>query len=514
MHNEQYSGYALSAAGITKKYGSVTVLHDMSFSLKQSEIHTLLGANGAGKSTLLKIIDGVITDYEGQLFINGEAVRLAGPADAQKKGIGMVHQELSVLPNITVAENIFLNRLPRTPLGTVNWKKLYQDAREILSSIELDIDPKLPLDRLTVADMQMVEIARILSMNVPILLLDEPTSALSEAEIRRLLVLMRKLKESGKSIVFITHKLDEILEVSDRVTVMRDGYLVDTITVEDRSAAGQRALVGMMIGDNIDDMSELFPPKGSDFGEVILRTQGLSREGFFSDISFYVREREVVVLTGLKGARRTEVVRCIFGADPHTSGEIEYRGKPLGKSSIQKSIANHIAMLTEDRKNEGLVLPMSVKQNISLSTIGDCTFLKGMIDGKKLGRKAGRFIESLSIKVPSANQPASALSGGNQQKVVLAKWLAAAPKVLILDEPTRGIDIGAKREIYRLIREMANSGTAVIVVSSEIPEVIGMADRVYVMNEGQMVGELQQNELGNDVIMHMMFKHEVSEELL
>ncbi len=511
MSNDKYREYALAAAGITKKYGAVTVLHDMEFLLKKGEIHSLLGANGAGKSTMLKIIDGVITDYEGQLYINGESIKFEGPADAQKKGIGMVHQELSVLTNISVAENIFLNRLPRTSAGTVWWKKLYDDAAGILSSIGLDIDPKTPMEKLTVADMQMVEIARILSMDVPIILLDEPTSALSEAEIRRLLSLMKKLREDGKSIVFITHKLDEILDVSDRVTVMRDGYLVDTVEVTERDVAAQRGLVAMMIGDDAGDISEMFPEKGKNFGGTVLEVKNFSKEGVFEDINFYVREREVIVLTGLKGAKRTEAARCVFGADPHTRGEVIFMGEPMGTPSIKKSITNHIAMVTEDRKGEGLVLTMSVKQNISLSTIEDCSTM-GFVNGRKTDKKAKGLIEKLGIKVPSINLPVTSLSGGNQQKVVLAKWMAAKPKVLILDEPTRGIDIGAKREIYKLVRKMADDGTAVIVISSEIPEVLGMADRVYVMSEGRIVGELEREELTNEVIMHMMFKHKITEE--
>ncbi|MBR4078761.1 MAG: sugar ABC transporter ATP-binding protein [Christensenellaceae bacterium] len=510
MNNEKYCEYALAATNIIKKYGTVTVLHGMEFLLKKGEIHALLGANGAGKSTMLKVIDGVITDYEGQLYINGEEVKFDGPSDAQKKGIGMVHQELTVLGNITVAENIFLNRLPKTKIGTVDWKKLNQDAEEILNSIGLKIDPRTPLEKLTVADMQIVEIARILSMNVPIILLDEPTTALSEAEIRRLLGLMKKLKEDGKSIVFITHKLDEILEVSDRVTVMRDGCLVDTIEVTDRTPAGQQTLVAMMIGDKAGNMADMFPEKGKDFGETILEVKNLTKEGVFENISFDVKRKEVVVFTGLMGAKRTEVMRCLFGADPFTSGEIYFKGSRMEKPSIRKSIRNHIGMVTEDRKGEGIVALMSIKQNISLSTIEDCS-KAGIMIGRKIDEKAKKFIDKLSIKVSSANLPVSSLSGGNQQKVVLSKWMAAEPELLILDEPTKGIDIGAKREIYKLVRKMADEGTAVIVVSSEIPEVLGLADRVYVMSEGKMMGELENHEMSNNIIMNLMFQQNTEE---
>jgi ABC-type sugar transport system ATPase subunit len=496
----------LEARDITKYYGSAAVLQKVNFSLKEGEVHSLLGANGAGKSTLLKILDGVIGSYEGSLLLKGEPVQLEGPSDARMKGIGMVHQELTVLPNITVAENIFLGRLPRTALGTVDWKCLYEQSKELLNSIGLDIDPGLNLGRLTVADMQMVEIARIVSLNAPIILLDEPTSALSETEIKRLLKLIERFRTEGKSIVFITHKLNEILAVSDRITVLRDGQVVDTVEVMDRSKEAERSLVGKMIGGDRDDISNMFPPKGEGGGDVVLEVKGLSRDALFSGISFNVAKGEVVVLTGLKGSRRTEVLRCIFGADPFTGGEIVYKGKTLTATSIRKSINGRIAMVTEDRKGEGLVTLMNVKHNISLSTIQDCAKL-GLVNGKKIDAKAGEFVDTLAIKVPSINVPVSSLSGGNQQKVVLAKWLASSPDLFLLDEPTRGIDIGAKMEIYRLIRRMADGGAAVLMVSSEIPEAIGMGDRIYVMREGKMEGELSRGEVNGEKLMHMMFGH-------
>jgi len=503
---KENSEYILAAENITKRYGSAEVLKNMCFRLKRGEVHCLLGANGAGKSTLLKLLNGVLTDYEGQLFIDGKKATLSGPRDAAKKGISMVHQELSVLPNISVAENIFLNRLPRTPLGLIKWNELYKESAKVLASIGMDIDPRTPLKNLTVADMQMVEIARIISMDAPIILLDEPTSALSEAEIQRLLKLILQFKEEGRSIVFITHKLDEILAVSDRITVMRDGCLVDTIEVTDRSFEAQGALVGMMIGEEKGDMQEMFPAKGSTFGETILQVDGLGREGVFHDINFHVQKGEVVVFTGLKGAKRTEVMRCIFGADNATSGTIKVKGKEVQIAKVSDAIANGIAMVTEDRKEEGLVTMMNVKNNISLATIQDCSTV-GIINGRQMESKARKYIDQLHIKTHSTNIAVNSLSGGNQQKVVLAKWISASPDILILDEPTRGIDVGAKREIYKLIRQLAENGTAIIVVSSEIPEVIGLADRVYIMREGKMMGDLSSTEINHDMIMHMMFGH-------
>lgn len=497
---------ALEARGITKQYGNTApVLRNVTFTLRKGEVHSLLGANGAGKSTLLKILDGVVKNYSGTLFLDNRETVIENPKDARQKGIGMVHQELTVLPNISVAENIFLNRLPRTALGTVNWKKLNDKSRELLVSMGLDIDPALNLGRLSVADMQMVEIARIVSLNSSIILLDEPTSALSESEIQRLLKLIEKFRSEGKSIVFITHKLNEILAVSDRVTVLRDGEVVDTVEITNRSAETEKSLVGKMIGSEKEDISRMFPPKGNiPAGEPVLELSGLCRDRFFNDINLTVKRNEVVVLTGLKGSHRTEVLRCIFGADPYSSGTITYKGKQMPSGSIKKAIEGHVAMVTEDRKSEGLVTMMNVKQNISLSTIDDCSKM-GLVNKKKMDEKANRFIKTLSIKVPSINTPVSSLSGGNQQKVVLAKWLSAKPDLFLLDEPTRGIDIGAKMEIYRLIRQMADQGAAVLMVSSEIPEVMGMGDRVYVMREGCMEGELEHTELNSEKLMHMMF---------
>ncbi|MDR2019615.1 MAG: sugar ABC transporter ATP-binding protein [Treponema sp.] len=498
--------YILEARDITKYYGSAAVLQKVNFPLKEGEVHALLGANGAGKSTLLKILDGVIGSYEGSLLLKGKPVQLEGPGDARMKGIGMVHQELTVLPNITVGENIFLGRLPKTALGTVDWKRLYEQSKELLNSIGLNVDPNLNLGRLTVADMQMVEIARIVSLNAPIILLDEPTSALSEMEIRRLLRLIERFRTEGKSIVFITHKLNEILAVSDRITVLRDGQVVDTVQVTDRSKEAERSLVGKMIGGGRDNISNMFPPKGGGGGDVVLELKGLSRNILFSGISLSVARGEVVVLTGLKGSRRTEVLRCIFGADPFTGGEIVYKGETLTATSIKKSIDGRIAMVTEDRKGEGLVTLMNVKHNISLSTIRDCAKF-GLVNKKKIDAKAGKFVDTLAIKAPSVNVPVSSLSGGNQQKVVLAKWLASRPDLFLLDEPTRGIDIGAKMEIYKLIRQMADNGAAVLMVSSEIPEAIGMGDRIYVMREGKMEGELSRGGMNGEKLMHMMFGH-------
>ena len=498
----------LVAENITKYYGPVAVLRNINFALKRGEVHSLLGANGAGKSTLLNVLDGVLTDYKGKLYIDGNEVRMNNPGEAIQHGIGMVHQELSVLPNISVAENIFLNRLPHTAMGTVQWNKLYKDAREVLSSIGIDIDPRKMTGELSVADMQMVEIARIVSMKTPIILLDEPTSALSEAEIDRLLTLIRQFREEGKSVIFITHKLDEILAISDRVTVIKDGEVVDTVDVVTRDDEEQTKLVSMMVGSE-KVSHEMYPEKNGTRGEKLLEVKNLTREGLFEDISFDAYRGEVLVFTGLKGARRTEVMRCVFGADDYTSGEVLVKGKKLPRG-IHKSIEEGMVMVTEDRKGEGIVAMMSVRDNISLSTINDCASM-GWISHRKVEKKAQKFIEELSIKVPSSDQEISSLSGGNQQKAVLAKCLAAAPDILILDEPTRGIDVGAKMEIYRLIRKMADEGTAIIAVCSELQEAVGLADRLYVMRSGTMAGELQKDELNNEVIMRMMFGHDETE---
>lgn len=497
----------LQAKNISKSFGPVKVLENVNFELKKGEVHALLGANGAGKSTLLNIIDGVLTDFEGEIYVDGKQVKLLNPEDARLNGIGMVHQELSVLPNISIAENIYMNRLPKKKTGFVDWKKLYQDSKNVLQSIGMDLDPKMKLGALTVADRQMVEIARIVSMDPPVILLDEPTSALSEAEIRRMLELIVKFKEENRSIVFITHKLDEILAVCDRITVLKDGKLVDIIEVTDRTKQAERGLVKLMISNDKGEeaLNNMYPPKSENIGEVTLEVDSLCGAGGFSDVSINARSGEVVVITGLKGSKRTEFLRAVYGADAYTSGTVKLFGKPH-KKGIISSIKQGMVMVSEDRKGEGIVPIMAIRDNISLSTIGDCSKF-GITNKKKIVAKAEKFVEKLHIKVGSIANPVTSLSGGNQQKVVLAKCMAAKPKIFLMDEPTRGIDIGAKIEIYKLIRSIANEGSTVVVVSSEIPEVMGLADRIYVMREGRVVGELVGDEIENDVIMHMMFGH-------
>ena len=477
--------------------------------LDYNGVHALLGANGAGKSTLMKVLAGIVNEYEGQIYLNGKEIKLTSPHAAMAHGIGMVHQELSVLPNITVAENVYLNRFPKTKLGTVDWNKLYDDCTKILESLGLSIDPRMMLGKLTVADRQMVEIAKVLSMNPRIILLDEPTSALSEMEIQRLLELIRTLKKNH-SIVFITHKLDEMLAVSDKITILRDGKLLDTIDVVDKTNPSEKELVSKMIGVSSGDLSEMFPQKSKETGEVILEVEGLTNKGVYEDISFNVKKGEVVVFTGLKGAKRTEVMRAVFGADPFTHGTIKVRGEKLKTVTIQNAVKSGMAMVTEDRKGEGIVPLMMVKDHISMSTISESA-RAGFINKEKLGEKAKTYVDKLKIKVHSINDLITSLSGGNQQKVVLSKWLAANPDILILDEPTRGIDVGAKIEIYKLIRQVADEGTAVLVVTSELPEAIGLADRLYVMVEGKMIGELSEKDIDTDKIMHMMFGQRIGE---
>ena len=504
---ENKSEYVLEARGITKYYGMAAAVKDVDFSLKKGEIHALLGANGAGKSTLLKIFDGIIQDYEGSLFLHGRKTFITSTIDAQRQGLGMVHQELTVLPNISIAENIYINRLPRTAFGKVQWKKLYSDSKKVLESLGLDIDPSMLLSNLSVADRQIVEIARIVSMDSPIILLDEPTSALSKVEIDRLLELIIQFKNEGKSVIFITHKLEEILAVSDRVSVLRDGMMIETVEVTDRSDDFKEHLISSMIGMEKGDLGEMFPPKNTNISdEVVLEVENLNREKVFRNVSFKLRRGEVCVFTGLKGAKRTEVMRALFGVDKYNSGTVRINGMLKPRMSIRKSIRNGMGMVTEDRKGEGIVAMMSVKNNIALSTIYDCTRL-GFVIKAKINEKAKIFEKKLHMKIPSIDVAISALSGGNQQKVVLSKWLAAKPDILIFDEPTRGIDVGAKVEIYKIIQQLAEEGTAILVVSSELPEVIGLANRVYVMSEGEIVGELSDDEINNETIMRLMFSH-------
>ncbi len=495
----------LRMTGISKQFPGVQALDKVGFELRAGEVHVLMGENGAGKSTLMKILAGMHLADEGTIEIDGSEVRSESPRDALSNGISMIHQELSAVPHMSVAENIFLGREPYSGtigrmLGVVDRSKLRADTVSVLSSIGVTIDPGMMMSELSVAEMQMVEIAKATSYNSSIIIMDEPTSAISDAEVERLFTLIESLKNGGRGIVYISHKMDEIYRVSDRITVLRDGKYIATA---ETSQIKRSELIQMMVGREITD---IFPKVEAQIGDVLLEVRDLTVRGVFRNVSFSVRRGEILGVAGLMGAGRTEVVETLFGVRTPTSGEILMDGRPISTSSPAESIRRGIGFVSEDRKEIGLVLKRSVKENVSLVE------LRSFCDGPFLNRKrerrsVGDSIRSLRIKTPSSEQVVRNLSGGNQQKVVVAKWLLANPDLLIMDEPTRGIDVGAKAEIHRLISELAQQGKAIIMVSSEMPEIIGMSDRVVVMHEGRITGEIDRNALSQEAVMHMATDH-------
>ncbi|NEU30425.1 sugar ABC transporter ATP-binding protein [bacterium LRH843] len=495
----------LYTKNIGKQFSGVTVLRDINLSIQKGEVHTLLGANGAGKSTLIKIIDGIHTEYEGEFYIRGKLAKPANTDESRKLGVGMVHQELSLVPELSVAENIFLGRLPRNSVGFVNKGKLIKESKVILDELEMNISPHQLVEDLSIADQQMIEIAKVLSQNVDIILLDEPTSALSDTEVNRLFETIRRLKKQGKAIIFITHKFEEIYAISDRLSVLRDGMLIETLDLQAEKEDLDKKLISLMTGTDEDELTELYPEKSATADETILEVRNFSSRGKFQDISFALKRGEILGLAGLKGAGRTELARAIFGADPKDSGQLFLQGEEVKIKSPIQAIKRGIGLISEDRKKEGFVGTLGVKENINLTTIADT--VKGLLISEKLERsKAKKYISMLNVKTSSEDTLIINLSGGNQQKVVLAKWLAADGKVLIFDEPTRGVDVNAKSEIYKIMRTLADQGVGVLFISSEFPELIGLSNRCLVVNEGKIVKELVADDVTKENIMNSIFE--------
>ncbi len=489
--------YCLEMIGITKQFPGVLALDNARLELRPGEVHCLLGENGAGKSTMMKILAGAQPMDTGEIRLDGEAVHIQSPYHAQQLGISMIYQEFNLSPYLSVAENIFLGREPRigrTPF--VDWRRMRQDAREVLAQIRADIDVTRPVNELSVAQQQMVEVAKALSVNAKIIVMDEPSATLTDHELTALFDLIKTLRRQNIGIIYISHRLEEIFQIGSRVTVMRDGQHVDTRNVCDLT---REDIIRMMVGR---ELTEEYPKEYFALGRERLRLDGLSRKGAFEDVSFALHEGEIVGLTGLVGAGRTEVARAIFGADKKTSGSILLDNDSIEVRSPRDAIRQGIGLLTEDRKGQGLVLGMTVRENTTLANLS--SLLKGpFIDRKKERAAAERFVQDLHIKTPSIEQVAQNLSGGNQQKVVLAKWLFTQSKVLIFDEPTRGIDVGAKAEIFKLMNELVREGVAILMISSELPEVLGMCDRILVMHEGRLAGELSGKEATQEAIMRL-----------
>ena len=479
--------------GIVKEFSGVRVLNGVSFRLRRGSVHALMGENGAGKSTLMKILCGMYPATQGEIMIDGKTVKISSPIDAKRLGIAMIHQELSAFHELTVAANMFMNREYKRGF-LLDDKRMNQAAAEILADLNISIDPKLKMNRLSVAEMQLVEIAKAVSTDADIILMDEPTSALTEAEVANLYKTVRDLRSRGKAIVYISHKIEEIFAIADEITVLRDGDFVAHDTIE---AFDHDKLISLMVGRTLNQQ---FHKTHHSFGDVLLKVEDMSRSGKFSSVSFEVRAGEVLGISGLIGAGRTEVVETVFGLDRADSGDVYIAGEKVNIRSPRDAISHGLALVSEDRKNVGLNLVGSVKENITMANLEKyCRF--GVIKSREEKKAGDGLMDMLSVKAHSRDTLVSALSGGNQQKVILARWMSTNPKVLILDEPTKGIDVGAKAEIYKLIDEFTAQGGCVIMVSSEMPEILGMSDRIAVMHEGELVAVFDRDEATQEKLL-------------
>ncbi|MBD8108827.1 sugar ABC transporter ATP-binding protein [Erwinia persicina] len=490
------TAYALEAEGISKFFPGVKALSNVSFRIKPGTVHALMGENGAGKSTLMKCLIGIYRPDEGQIRIKGQPVQFTDTLDALRSGISMIHQELNLVPHMTVAENIWLGREPMR-LGFVDHGKLNRLTRDLLTKLNIRLRPEQMVGDLSIASQQMVEIAKAVSWNSDIVIMDEPTSALTETEVAHLFTIIRDLRSQGKAIIYISHKMDEIFAITDEVSVFRDGTWVAS---NDTASYTRQSLITQMVGR---ELTQLFPKTDSNIGEDVLTVRNLTRKGVFHDVSFNVRRGEILGVAGLVGAGRSEVMESLFGMTSIDSGEILIDGVPTTIDSPASAIEKGLAFLTEDRKKSGLFLVLSVMENMSIVKMTDYSANGGFVNHGNMAKDCLEQIKRLNIKTPTMDQIINNLSGGNQQKVLIARWLLAQPKILILDEPTRGIDVGAKAEIYRLISELASRGVAIIMVSSELPEIIGMSDRVMVMHGGRITGILNKEEADQETILSL-----------
>ena len=486
----------LEMRGIVKEFPGVRALNDASLDVRPGEVHVLLGENGAGKSTLIKVLSGVYTPDRGEIRIDGEPVRLRSPHDAQRVGITTIFQEFNLAPDLTVAANVFLGREPtrRGFPGVVDRKKLLDETRAVLAALDFQIAPGAVVKRLGVAEQQMVEIAKALSQRARLIVMDEPTATLSTREIERLFKTIRDLRRQGVAIIYISHRLDEVKALGDRATILRDGAVAGSVAVGDTSTD---TLVRMMVGR---DLKDKFPKVEVAPGEEALRVEHLTRKGLFHDVSFQVRRGEILGIAGLVGSKRTETVRAVFGADPHDDGRILIDGRPVLITSPADAIRNHLALVPEDRKRQGILPSLSVKDNITASALPQFSW-RGVLDLRRERTRAQELVSSLRIAVPNLDRWVQYLSGGNQQKVVIARWMITQAGVFLFDEPTRGIDVGAKVDVYQLMGELVRRGAAIVMISSELPDILGMSDRVLVMHEGRVAGEFTSAEATEEKIL-------------
>ncbi len=484
----------LEIKGVSKSFVGVKALQNVSFQVRKGDVHALLGENGAGKSTLMKILSGAYSKDCGQIFVNGKEAEIRNTKDSESLGIAIIYQELNLIPDITVAENIFLARQPKKH-GLLNWKKMTEDAEEILNYMDVAIDPRAVVSSLSVAQQQMVEIAKAISLHSQLLIMDEPTSTLTEGETRKLFSVINNLKTKGISMIYISHRMEEIFEICDSYTVLRDGTFVHSGEIKEVDV---NQIIEYMVGRSL---ASVYPEKKNKIGEVILEAEHIANGKEVKDVSFSLRKGEILGFAGLVGAGRTETLKAVFGADSSAKGEIKINGKPVQIRSPRDAIKLGIGFLPEDRKKEGLVVDLPVLDNTVMAK-PEKAMEHGMFSAKKAKEICQKYIRELLIKTPSEMQKAKFLSGGNQQKVVLAKWLNCEPDIIVLDEPTRGIDVNAKMEIYNIIVKLAEEGKSIIMISSEMPELIGLCDRVIVMHEGCVTGELDRRTLSQQQIMH------------
>lgn len=466
---------------ISKSFGTNKVLAGVNFTIRSGEVHALMGENGAGKSTLMNILTGLYGDDGGEIYIDGHKTKFKGPLDAEQHGISFIHQEMNNFLEMSVVDNMFLNKEIKNKFGIMDENKMREKAKFYLDKLGTSIDVNKAIGTLSVGRQQMIEIAKSLMTNAKIIIMDEPTAALTENEIEQLFGVVRELKKQGVGFIYISHRMEEIFKIADKVTVMRDGISINEYATKDVT---MKQLVRDMVGREIDDF---YPNRQPHFGNVSLEVQHLTENNVFKDVNFQVHEGEILAFSGLMGAGRTEIMRSIFGIDPHNEGKILIDGKEVHIHSPQEAIKHQIGFLTENRKDEGLILNDSLRDNIVLPSING--FVKhGIIDDNAVNNFTNMLLKRLSVKAQSAEVSAGSLSGGNQQKVVLAKWVGSGSRVLILDEPTRGVDVGAKREIYDLMNELTDRNVAIIMISSDLPEVLGMSDRIAVVYEGRITG--------------------------
>ena len=489
--------YLLSAEGVRKEFPGVVALDDVQFRLKRGTVHALMGENGAGKSTLMKILAGIYTPDQGEVRLKGQKIRLGSPLDALENGIAMIHQELNLMPFMTVSENIWIRREPKNRFGFVDHAEMNRKTAALFKRLNIAMDPETEVRDLSVANRQMVEIAKAVSYESDVLIMDEPTSALTEREVEHLFTIIRDLRAQGIGIVYITHKMSELFEIADEFSVFRDGKYIGTHASTDVT---RDDIIRMMVGREI---TQMFPKEEVPIGDVVLSVKNLTLKGVFHDVSFDVRAGEILGVAGLVGSGRSNVAETIFGVTPATSGTIAINGKEVAIDSPTTAIGHRMAFLTEDRKDTGCLLILDILENMQVAVLQDQFVRNGFVSERGLKKVCEDMSRKLRVKTPSLHERIENLSGGNQQKVLIGRWLLTNPRILILDEPTRGIDVGAKAEIHRFVTELARDGVAVIMISSEMPEVLGMSDRIMVMHEGRVTGFLDRTEATQFKVMEL-----------